>query len=177
MPSSRGYHPTRASMMCGSATPGPQVPPPQAGCSPGTAGEAPRARELSSLPPLACWGTKARRSKRSWWPRQPEASSTSGTENPCCLSDCPPKGCDPAGTTLAGPDGRHASLTPRDKTGKSRGFACSSPFLIPLSLSVCPSSTHPSPCVTSPPWLRAGGREDLNLGSSLKSCPTSSAWE
>lgn len=160
MPSSRGYHPTRASMMCGLATPGPQVPPPQAGYSPGTAGEAPRARELSS--PCHPWLVGEPR------PGGPKGVGGHGSlkhQAPAVLgihavywTAPPPKGCDPAGTTLAGPDGRHASLTPRDKTGKSGGFACGSPFLIPLPLSVCPSF-YPSITVCHFPSLAPGWGE------------------
>jgi len=65
-----------------------------------------------------------------------------GAEDPRRLLDYPTKGCGLLGAALALMVS-HASPTPRGKTGKSGGFPCSSPFLIPLSLSVYPSF-HPS---------------------------------
>lgn len=81
----------------------------------------------------------------------------------------------------SGPDaqsGLSYPPTPRGQTAKSGGLARSSPFLIPLSLSVCPSflpSIHHHVSLPTPGSRLGEG--DPTRCLSLKSCPPSSAWE
>lgn len=164
MPSSRGCHPTRASMMCGLATPGIQLPPPQAGYSPGTACEAPRGGEFSSpIPSCHHWlvGEPRPRGPRGAYGHSSlETPGTSSGENPRCLLDYPTKGWGRP-SHHPGPDSQSRLSYPQRQDWKEWGLCLQQPLPNPtFSVPLCPSilpSIHPSPCVTSPPWLRPGG--------------------